>query len=245
MLRALFVLAISATAVQAADGAQSRAIGFSPDGKYFAFEQYGIQDGSGFSYSDIFVIDIAANEWVKGSPVRVLDESEESNIDTARAKAMAGIKPVIDALNVTSSYDTLLHRPFTDFTNDRRKVRFARWYSSTADTGAYEFLGSFELEVKDVALPVPAECTETDIAMPVGLEVTVKNLKTGTTKSIAKDSAIPKSRNCPHAYDIEAIFAPSAYNMPNDPVVALIGTYSRGFEGSNRRFIALPIELIE
>jgi predicted secreted protein len=99
--------------------------------------------------------------------------------------------------------------------------------------------------VKDVALPAPAECTETDIAMPVGMEVTVKNLKTGQTKSIAKDSTIPKSRYCPHAYDIEAIFAPSAYNMPNDPVVALIGTYSRGFEGSNRRFIALPIELIE
>jgi predicted secreted protein len=158
---------------------------------------------------------------------------------------MAGARPLIDALNLTGSFDTLLHRPFTDFANDRRKVRFARWYSSTADTGAYEYLGSFELEVKDVALPVPADCTETDIAMPVGMEVTLKNLKTGTTKSTTKDTAIPKSRNCPHAYDIEAIFAPSAYNIPNDPVIALIGTYSRGFEGSNRRFIAIPIELIE
>jgi len=124
-------------------------------------------------------------------------------------------------------------------------VRFARWYSSTADTGAYDYLGSFELEVRDISLPVPADCTETDIAMPVGMEVTVKNLKTGTAKSMAKDTAIPKSRNCPHRYDIEAIFVPSAYNVPNDPVVALIGTYSRGFEGSNRRFIAVPIELIE
>lgn len=245
MLRALFLLLMSATAAHAADGAQSRAIGFSPDGKYFAFEQYGIQDGSGFAYSDIFVIDIAANEWVKGSPVRVLDESEEANIDAARAKAMAGAKPVIDELKVTGSFDTLLHRPFTDFTNDRRKVRFARWYSSTADTGAYDYLGSFELEVKDIALPAPADCLETDIAMPVGMEVTVKNLKTGTIKSMAKDSAIPKSRNCPHRYDIEAVFVPSAYNMPNDPVVALIGTYSRGFEGSDRRFIAVPIVLIE
>lgn len=245
MLRILFLLLLSATAVQAADGAQSQAIGFSPDGKYFAFEQYGIQDGSGFAYSDIFVINIATNEWVKGSPVRVLDESEESNIDAARAQAMTEAKPIIDALKVTGSFDTLLHRPFTDFTNDRRKVRFARWYSSTADTGAYDYLGSFELEVKDVALPTPADCLETDMAMPVGMEVTVKNLKTETIKSMAKDTTIPKSRNCPHAYDIEAVFAPSAYNMPNDPVVALIGTYNRGFEGSNRRFIAVPIELIE
>ncbi len=245
MLRALFLLLVSATATHAADGAQSRAIGFSPDGKYFAFEQYGTQDGSGFAYSDIFIIDIAANEWVKGSPVHVLDDSEESNIDAARAKAMAGAKPAIDALKVTGSFDTLLHRPFTDFTHDRRKVRFARWYSSTADTGAYDYLGSFELEVKDVTLPAPPDCLETDIATPAGMEVTVKNLKTGITKSMAKDSAIPKSRNCPHGYDIEAVFAPSAFNVPNDPVVALIGTYSRGFEGANRRFIAVPIELIE
>lgn len=245
MIRALLLLLLSSTIAQAADGAQSRAIGFSADGKYFAFEQYGTQDGSGFSYSDIFVIDIAANDWVKGSPVRVLEENEEAGIDVARSKALAAAQPILDSFKVTSSVDTLLHRPFTDFTNDRRKVRFARWYSSTADTGAYDALGSYELEVKDVALPAPAGCMETDIATPVGMELTIKNLKSGTTKSMAKDSTIPSSRRCPHAYDIEAIFAPSAYGVPTDPVVALIGTYSRGFEGSDRRFIAVPIELIE
>lgn len=245
MIRALLLLLLSSTIAQAADGAQSRAIGFSADGKYFAFEQYGTQDGSGFSYSDIFVIDIAANDWVKGSPVRVLEENEEAGIDVARSKALAAAQPILDSFKVTSSVDTLLHRPFTDFTNDRRKVRFARWYSSTADTGAYDALGSYELEVKDVALPAPAGCMETDIATPVGMELTIKNLKSGTTKTMAKDSTIPSSRRCPHAYDIEAIFAPSAYGVPADPVVALIGTYSRGFEGSDRRFIAVPIELIE
>jgi predicted secreted protein len=245
MWRVLVMLALVATAAHAADGAQSRAIGYSPDGKYFAFEQYGIQDGSGFAYSDIFVIDIATNQWVEGTPVRVLDEAEEGNIDGARRKAMDQARPIIDSLKVTASFDTLLHRPFTDFANDRRKVRFARWYSSTADTGAYDALGSYEIEVKDVTLPIPPQCIETDIAMPVGMEVTLKNLKTGTTKSMSRDSAIPKSRNCPHAYDIEAVFAPSSFSVPGDPLVALIGVYARGFEGSNRRFIAVPIELIE
>ena len=60
----------------AADGAQSRAIGFSPDGKYFAFEQYGVQDGSGFEYADIFVIELASDTWVKGTPVKVMDREE-------------------------------------------------------------------------------------------------------------------------------------------------------------------------
>lgn len=245
MLRAAIFLLLSAAAAHAADGAQSRAIGFSPDGKYFAFEQYGIQDGSGFAYSDIFIMDIAADQWVKGSPFRVLDESEAGNIDAARAKAMAEATPAIDSLKVTGSVDTLLHRPFTDFANDRRKVRFARWYAAAGDSGAYDALGSYEIEVKDVSLPIPDGCTETDIAMPVGMEVTLRNLKTGAIKIMAKDSAIPKSRGCPHAYDIEAVFAPTAYQNASDPVVALLGVYTRGFEGSDRRFIALPIELVE
>jgi predicted secreted protein len=245
MWRALALLGLAATTAHAADGAQSRAIGFSPDGKFFAFEQYGVQDGSGFAYSDIFVIDIAANQWVSGTPVRIVDEAEEGNIDSARNKAMGQAKPIIDAMRATGSFDTLLHRPFTDFTNDRRRVRFARWYSSTADSGAYDALGSYEIAVKDVTLPVPQECTETDIAMPVGMEVTMKNLKTSTVKSMTKDSAIPKSRRCSHAYDIEAVFAPSSFNVPGDPLIALVGVYARGFEGSDRRFIAVPIELVE
>jgi predicted secreted protein len=245
MRLAFAALLFSATVAQAADGAQSRAIGFSPDGKYFAFEQYGTQDGSGFGYADIFIIDIGKDAWAPGTPVRVLDENESGSVDAARSRAAAQAAPVLSSLNVTSSYDTLLHRPFTDFTGDRRKVRFARYYASTADTGAYDALGSYEIEVKDIALPVPANCTETDIAMPVGMEVTLTNLKTGTTRSFARDTVLPTSRGCAHGYDIEAVFAPSSDAIQLDPVVALIGVYTRGFEGSDRRFIAVPIELFE
>lgn len=245
MWRLLVLLLLAAPAAQAADSAQSRAIGFSPDGRYFAFEQYGIQDGSGFGYSDIFILDIERDRWVPGTPVQVLIEDESTHIDEARKQASQQAQPLITQFKATGTFDTLLHRPFTDYWHDRRKVRFARYYSSTADTGAYDALGSYELEVKDVALPTPAECTETDIAMPVGMEVSMKNLKTGVTKTFARDTSIPKSRGCAHGYDIEAIFAPTSHDTGIDPLVALIGVYTRGFEGSDRRFIAVPLELFE
>jgi predicted secreted protein len=229
----------------AADGAQSRAIGFSPDGRYFAFEQYGSQDGSGFAYADIFVLDISQDSWVPGTPVRVVDENESGRIDLARAQAAQKAAAVVSSLNVAGSYDTLLHRPFTDYANDRRRARFARYYASSANPADYEALGSFEIEVKDVALPPPDGCFDLDIATPVGMEVTLKNLKTGATRSFAKDKSIPKSRGCAHAYDIEAIFAASSFDLKTDPVVVLVGVYTRGFEGSDRRFIAVPIELFE
>ena len=71
----------------AADGAAFNAIGYSPDSRYFAFEQYGVQDGSGFPYWDVFVIDLKTNEWVKGSPYRALLESEEAKLAAARDQA--------------------------------------------------------------------------------------------------------------------------------------------------------------
>lgn len=225
----------------AADGAQSHAIGFSPDGKYFAFEQYGIQDGSGFAFSDIFVLDIAADSWVKGTPVRVMEETETNSVDGARSKALAQAKPVIDGVKAWGSVDTLVHMPFTELGHaDRRTARFGRYYASTADSGAYDALGSWEISVKDVALPAPADCPDVDIATPAGMDVSIRNLQSGKTVTAVKDESIPKSRYCPHGYDIEAVYAPSAYDVPGDPHVALVGVYSRGFEGSNRRFVAVP-----
>ena len=65
LLAALF----SGSAI-AGDSAQFDAIGYSPDGRYFAFEQFGIQDGSGFAYSEIFIIDLQTDSFVAGAPFR-------------------------------------------------------------------------------------------------------------------------------------------------------------------------------
>ena len=95
MWRFLALLLLATPAAQAADSAQSRAIGFSPDGRYFAFEQYGIQDGSGFGYSDIFILDIEQDRWVPGTPVQVLIEDESTHIDEARKQANQKAQPLI------------------------------------------------------------------------------------------------------------------------------------------------------
>ncbi|MCA0432609.1 MAG: DUF2259 domain-containing protein [Proteobacteria bacterium] len=242
----ILALLIPATA-HAADGAQSRAIGFSPDARYFAFEQYGHQDGSGFAYSDIYVLDIKSDSWVKGTPVRMLSGEDEENpkISDVRAKALQQVRLILDELKIDSAYDTLAHRPFTEIISDRRKVRFARYYNSMGNVEGYDAMGSYELSVQDVKVAQPPECPDGDFITFVGMELTLKNVKTGVSKPIIKDASIPKSRYCPHGYDIEAIFAPADYGLPDDPMVALIGVYSRGFEGSDRRFIAVPFSLFE
>ena len=54
---------------RAGDGSAINVLGFSADGRYFAFEQYGEQDGSGSLYSTITAIEIAGDRLVKGMPV--------------------------------------------------------------------------------------------------------------------------------------------------------------------------------
>jgi hypothetical protein len=60
-------------------------VGFSPDFRYFAFEEFGIQDGSGFAYSNLYVVDLDTDSWVVGTPVRRQADSEETSLVDVRA----------------------------------------------------------------------------------------------------------------------------------------------------------------
>jgi predicted secreted protein len=51
-----FALLLAVPAAHAGDYAYRDILGFSSDGKSFAFEEYGVQDGSGFPYANIFVV---------------------------------------------------------------------------------------------------------------------------------------------------------------------------------------------
>src|SRR5690606_10447936 len=83
---ALAALAMASVA-QAGDRALFDALGYSPDGRYFAFEEYGVQDGSGFPYSNIYVIDLVDDVWVGGSPFRVRIDADGAPQQAARQDA--------------------------------------------------------------------------------------------------------------------------------------------------------------
>lgn len=73
------------------DAAARRIIGFSPDGNYFAFEQYGTLDAgaSDSGWSEIDIIDTRTDEFVGGKPIHIVDESEESTLTLEQARAQA------------------------------------------------------------------------------------------------------------------------------------------------------------
>lgn len=243
ILALLLLVLLGCGRALAADGASFNAIGYSPDSRYFAFEQYGVQDGSGFPYWDVFVVDLKSNEWVKGSPYRALVESEEGRLAAARDQARGAAQPALKDLNITEPAMLLAANPGTEVVAGRERLTFDRWYTSLGSRAEEnsQLEVRFEVNVETIPLPRPKNCPAEDGDV-FGLRVNVKDLQTGTSRVIHEDKTIPDSRNCPLAYDVAAVVAQGGFPV-TDRLVALIGVYGRGFEGMNHRFIAVPFTI--
>jgi predicted secreted protein len=227
----------------AADGAEFNAIGYSPDSRYFAFEQYGVQDGSGFPYWQVFIIDLKENAWVKGGPIRVVLEDEQAKLSAARDKARTEAQPLLAERNITEPPVTLAANPATEALADPSSLTFDRWYPSTGARPApiESVVARHELSLGTVKLPDPAGCSPED-GPYLGFTLTLKDVKLGTAQTIHGDKSIPTSRGCTLDYDLAAVVAPSGY-PDTDRLVAIVGVYTRGFEGADHRFIAVPFTL--
>ena len=238
-------LSIAATPAIAADGAALNILGYSPDSRYFAFEQYGVQDGSGFPYWDIFIIDLKSNGWMPGTPVRALVESEDARPSAARDKAMAEARPLLEARHISEPADILAANPATEVREGRDRLAFDRWYVSMGSRpdGHGSDQIRFELAVESLALPRPANCPADD-GDTYGFRLTLKDETAGSTRTLHEDTGIPQSRNCPLGYDLTAVVAPAGFPV-TDRLVAIVGVYARGFEGANHRFIAVPFSVSE
>src|SRR3569623_2179523 len=95
---ALMILVVPALA---GDRALFIFIGYSQDGNYAAFEEFGEWDGVGGYYSHIYIVNLSDDSWVKGSPYLV---DPDPNVDTAprpiavvRAKALELARAKLDA----------------------------------------------------------------------------------------------------------------------------------------------------
>lgn len=224
---ALFLL-VSAGLCQAADIASLNIIGFSTETssrekKYFAFEEYGVQDGSGFPYSNIFIIDIAANKFVEDTPVRILIKQEES-ISVARKASRAKVSAALERLNfVEDPGELLVFNPVSELDSDPHKVRFSLFQHLPSNPE------TMSLTLNMIAVPLPAHCKDRQERV-LGFKMVSPDM------IVHEDKSLPESRGCPSGYAIGAIIAP----FDGAPRIAMIRVYQAGFEGLDGRWIAVP-----
>ena len=222
-------LALAAPAA-AGDRAQFDAIGFSEDGRYFAFEEFGVQDGSGFPYSNIYVLDLPADAWV-GTPVRVRDDSEAARIEDVRAEAANAAATVIEQHAVTFPAMTVALNADGEPDAAAYSLRFG---TPGYDLGAVRDESLLEIEVFD--LPPSADCAIMDN------ETKGFALKVDGVEIVRDTGTVPKSRGCVMDYRVYAVVSPADIQGVPAARVAIVSVYPYGFEGPDRRFIAVPLD---
>ena len=58
-------LVLGTPAMRAGDSASFADLGFSPDGSYYMFAQYGVRTGTLRPWADLFLVDVARNNFVR------------------------------------------------------------------------------------------------------------------------------------------------------------------------------------
>jgi predicted secreted protein len=219
----------------AGDRALADFIGFSSDGRYFAFEEFGVQDGSGFAYSSIYVLDMKMDNWVIGTPVRAQANDETTTLHEIRTQSETQAQATLEGLDIVVPAEiTALIGDGTPG-NDGSSLRFgAPGYAAPGDV-----LGDYELTLTRFTTTSGTACEDLFGAPPMGYEL---NLTTagGSTRLLHRDETLPRSRGCPLNYRLYGVVLPQEASSVAIGV-AVVSVYPGGFEGPNRRFIAVPL----
>ncbi|MGB3337309.1 MAG: DUF2259 domain-containing protein [Devosia sp.] len=228
------ILALITPAV-AGDRALIDIIGYSEDARYFAFEEFGIQDGSGFAYSSIYVVDLGTDSWVVGTPIRLQAEDETVSLSQIRAEVQLQASEDIKGLGieVPAEFAALIGdgTPGTDALT----LRFGSPAYNPGDVS-----GDYELRLSSFATTAAAPCADWFSVDPMGYQLMIADK--GSERLIHRDGALPRSRGCPVTYRLYGVVLPFNAGSISD-AVALVSVYPGGFEGPDRRFIAVPLGL--
>lgn len=243
LLFTFFVLAIMPASIFAGDYAALNFIGFSADGKYLAFEEYGTQDGSGFPYSNYYFIDVAKNSYA-AAPVKMLfddskmtDESQIPAEDVMRLKAKKAAAVNLKKFKIAAGNTgaLLVARLPTDIDagkispNDENKNQVIKFYGEE-----YEGYGAdiFELNLM-TSKSGSKRCKEYGFDDTLKFELSLKETRGDKSKVLQKDKDLPESRGCVNTYSVQNVYSYKG------KIAVFMNTYSYGFEGPDMRYMVV------
>lgn len=247
MLRAGLVLAVLALAAGApravaGDAAGLEFLGFSRDASHLAFEQYGIRDGSGFPYSEVFLIDVARNRFrasaVLGGPAfegRSLESvRQEARRRMAAEFARVGLTPGRSPgfLKAARPVGDVVEEPATPA--DTAPAGPGRPSGPAPSSLGFEAGGRpYTLLLRELPFGPSQDCPTPGFVRGLELQLHAGLPPSRLLAVLQKDTRLPASRFCAFTYRLAQV------RVLGKSLAVFVAVYRTGFEGPDRRWMVV------
>jgi predicted secreted protein len=222
-------------AVHAGDRHLIGTLAYSADDSHFAFEEFGSDLGdANLPMSQISIIDVAADAEIPGSPFLAMG-LEGGSLVKLRAKAAALAAPHLARHGVDLPGQIVSMAGEGVAGANPNALRFGQpqsGYSFDVDDDRLLTLSVFETRESDRPI-----CEETGLR-PRGFSLSVA-AGGGAPREVYRDQRVAKSRGCVLDNRLYAVVLPLDNDMSK--AIALVSVLTAGFEGYDRRFVAVPI----
>jgi predicted secreted protein len=204
---------------RAGDAATLEFIGFSGNGKYLAFEQFGVADGAGFPYAKVQIVDVQKNSVL--AQTEKMFESENNTV--AQARAALQTQALLKRFGITRGNQGQfigIAPTAPNISGQRSDFIYA------GRTYTLELNSSFE---KQAAKTCPDE-----IATRLELTLTVA----GKTRVLQKDGVtLPTARACALSYEMRSA------HLLGKSLAVFVAVQNPGFEGADVRWMVITTQL--
>ncbi len=218
----------------ASDNSQFVAIGYSPDGRFFSYEEYGTGEKSQLAYSHIYVIDLVQDKWVLGTPVMYMALRPSETLADVRKRAARQAGMVLSDLDINVPGQIVAMIGDGELETDRKQLLFGVPPNGAGGT----IVGEYRLTLKSFATAAASPCWQWFGKKPLGFSVTMENF--GGTLEVYKDGMLPRSRGCPFEYRFSAVIMPfGASDISN--FVVMVAAFTNGLEEVNKQYLAVPL----
>ncbi|KPF44094.1 DUF2259 domain-containing protein [Rhizobium sp. AAP43] len=230
----LILIALLTTSAKAGDVAEMRPHGFSQDGRYFAYEEFGEQDGSGFPYSSVSIIDTETDSFVPGTPIDVLVKREDATIGEARRESATKASALFEAHGIGEDPGYLAaFNPVSELGQEFQNLRYQ------ATPSLYVADGIYRLKLEQFSASAEGICKDLTVDVQ-GFRLTLADdAKPADARKVYEDQRVPTSRHCPSSYGIAGVVTPR-YGSKG-PHMVMVQMLTLGFEGNNVRWLAVPV----
>lgn len=218
-------LAFGAPAAFAQANAEVKALGFSPDGRYFAFEQSGTEKGS--RYSMTLAWDVPDNRQMKGGTISFTDDDKAKlkKNETATRKLLRKLKIAAKDF-FTVSLRGIDVEPFEEASQKSLALPGA-WFGPETWLVLQQF---------KIALRCPNAATN-----PVGFALMLER-KNSSPIQLSHDVDIPSTRGCPTHYRVVEAHTRKLKDG-SAALAVIVQNFAPGFDAKNRNFIAVTARI--